>query len=380
MKRLLVLLLIIIQGLGMTSCDYRDIDKLLFITAIVVDVGEKAGTYDIFFEAFRPSSSSNQEKQEGERIIYGVTDSDIMAASDQLSNYANLPVSFALTKMLLFTREIAEQGLDNHINLWHHAFDFTIRTYIGIWDADPKEFEEIELKGEKFLGIYLRTHINNAEQSTSHVERMTLLDIMNASAIKDKVLPIPLIKPVKKGKTQLLDFPGVALVRNYKMVGEVPKEKSNYLFYMSNDIHRDFVQAGNPDADNTPVISFTVTSKTKTLLVPQNDRMKVQKSVKSRLLLAGSQKTISLDDQTLAEMKKQMEDTTRNSCMDLYKIYSSQGVDIYNLGESIYRKYPWFDQKNLFDKIDFSVDVSYEIQGTAYKFDFNLPEKHNMKK
>lgn len=377
------LLLVACISLSTTACEYRDIDKILFITAILVDVGDKEGTYDVYFEAFRPSSSGGAVDQAGDRLIYGVTDVNVMEATDLLSNYANLTLKFSQTKMLLFTRRAAELGLEKHINLWHHANDFTVRTYIAIWDADPKKFEEVQLEGEKHLGIYLRTHIDNTEASTSHIKVVTMIDIMNASAIEGKILPIPMVKPIEKGKAQIIDFPGVALVRQYKMVGEIPSDKSNYLMYMLDHVRSDFIGIKNPSAEDAETVIVTMKSKTKTILSPSQDGMKVRKIVQAKAMLYGTQDKFIPSREAIADMEKQLNQELKEQCMDLYETYTSMGLDIFNLGESIYRRYPWFDQTDLFTKIDFSVEAHFEIQGSNYKLGFNLNpvnESHQSKK
>ncbi len=376
MNKFCLLLLILIMPLTFTSCEYQDLDKTLFITAIVIDKGEQEGTMNIYYEAYRPSASSAQEKAEGERIIYGVKDADIMEASDKLNELSNLSVSYSQTKTLLFTRAAAEQGLDLYVNLWNHSTDFTIRTYLGIWDAEPEEIENIELKGEQFLGVYLRTHINNSEKNTSHVNVVTMLDLMNAAAIKDKVITLPIIRPIKQEKTQLIDLPGVALIRNYKMAGELPAARTSFLLYMNNTIKKDFIATENPDAKGTDVVLITMSSDVDTIIKPQNERMIITKNVNSSTLLRGSQKTFVVDDWSINTIEKNMNEEFEKNCLALYKEYASQGLDIYNLGESIYREYPWFDQKDLFKKIDFKVKADFKIDGTNYKFDFNTTIKH----
>ncbi len=379
MKKFCLLLIILITALTVSSCEYQDLDKTLFITAIVIDQGAQEGTMNIFYEAYRPSASSAQEKTQGERIIYGVEDADIMEASDKLNELSNLSVSYSQTKVLLFTRAAAEQGLDLYINLWNHSNDFTIRTYLGIWDADPKEIEDVELKGEQFLGIYLRTHINNSAKNTSRANVTTMLDLMNAAAIKDKVITLPIIRPIKQRKTQLIDIPGIALIRNYKMAGELPTAKTSFLFYMTNTIKKDFITVENPDAPGTDVVLLTMSSDVDTIIKPQNERMIITKKVNSTTLLRGSQKTFTVDDRTIDTIEKNMNKSFEKRCLDLYKEYANQGLDIYNLGETIYREYPWFDQKDLFKKVDFKVEANFSIEGTNYKLDFNTANKHNEK-
>lgn len=263
--------------------------------------------------------------------------------------------------------------------MFHHLWDFTIRTYLGIWDDVPEKFREVELQGEKFLGMYLRTHIDNTEEDISHAEVVTLLDIMNASAISGKVISLPIIKPLQQGETQIIDIPNIALIRNYKMVGEIPAKKANFVFYMKDKAIREYLDVDNPDAEGSRVMLHSLSSKTDTVLTPMDERMQVTKKVKLNTVLLGSRRTFTADDETIKKISKSVEELYNNEFLSLFKQYASQGVDIYNIGESIYRKYPWFDQSDLFNKIDFFVETSCKIKGISYKMDFNTANKHNQK-
>lgn len=377
MKKFCLLLILIILVFSLSSCNYRDLDKVLFVTAVIIDEGEQEGTVSLYFEAFRPSSSAKQEEAGGERIVYGVKNKEPLEAVDDLSKLANLHFNFAQTKVLLFTRAAAEKGLNNYINLFTHWEEFTIRTFIAIWDGDPDKFGEVELKGETFMGIYLRTHIQNAEKSTSHVRTITILELMNAAQVKGKVQGIPIILPVKKEQEQLISIDEVALIRDYKMVGVLTAQEGDVVNYMAGQIRNSFIETDNPDSEEAKIILNALSCKIASKITPVGERMKIEKHLRVNALMRGAQKHFTADKVTFDKIKKQAAEDGLKEIYNLYDKYSSMGIDVYNLGEAIYRKYPWFDQENLFDKIDFSVSIDFVIQGTNYNQDFNPMVKHN---
>ena len=167
-KKILVIGCIIMSCMGMTSCfSYRDINKILFVTALLVDVDDD-GMPILYAEAFRGIRGSSPEGLD-ERILFKGKGKTMFEAVRDMNAIASYKLNYTQNKAIIFTQKAAEAGVDNFIDFSDRDQELLIRPYIAVFIGDPEKLIKLDIVQEKYIGILLVQIIDNIGSSSRAV-------------------------------------------------------------------------------------------------------------------------------------------------------------------------------------------------------------------
>lgn len=140
MKKLAFLLIAII--LFLPSCQrVTEVDGKSFVTAIGFDKGEN---YNLRFTFVftSPSKSSNNAsgKEEDETIV--IEAPSLYSAIEQINNFKSKTIELTHTQTVIFSEELAKEGLEEYIYMLVRSSHFRPNTYLCIADRSSMEFLE----------------------------------------------------------------------------------------------------------------------------------------------------------------------------------------------------------------------------------------------
>ncbi|MGM9552411.1 MAG: hypothetical protein ACI3XA_09180, partial [Clostridia bacterium] len=139
MKTLIVILLSLFC---FTGCGrITEVDEKSFVTAIGFDKGEK---YDLRFTFVFTSPSRDSAKtsgsEEDETIV--IEAPSIYSAIEQINNFKSKTIELTHTQTLIFSEELAKEGLSDYIYMLVRSNHFRPNTYICIAENSAMEFLE----------------------------------------------------------------------------------------------------------------------------------------------------------------------------------------------------------------------------------------------
>ena len=367
-KKVVIISCILMNCFIMTSCfSYKDIDKMLFITAVIVDADDM-GNPILYAEAFKGVRGGTPEGTD-QRIIFKGKGKTMFEASRDLNAVATYKINYTQNKAIIFTQRAAEIGIDNFIDFLDRDQELLIRPYISVYVGDPEKLIKLEITQEKYIGVLLNRMIDNIGASSRAV-RLSLNEFYNQRIMGDRSSVITVIGIKRDALDPKLEINGGAVIKQDKMVGRISRAEGQGFNFMLNNISGGTLEITNPD-DISKFITLEIKgSKTKTEINYDGKVVKLKKKVKVKVDFGEAQKEIKLSQENIKKITDKSENNIEKSCMELFQKYKGDGIDIFDIGEEFYERYPKVRIENIITKTDLEVKAEVEIMNTGDVRDF----------
>ncbi len=140
MKRILTIILVVI--IFLPACTrVTEVDGKAFVTAIGFDKGENYNLRITFVFTSPSKSGSNSESSEKDETIV-VEAPSLYSAIEQINNFESKTVELTHTQTIIFSEELAKEGLKEYIYMLVRSSHFRPNTYVCISDKSTMEFLE----------------------------------------------------------------------------------------------------------------------------------------------------------------------------------------------------------------------------------------------
>lgn len=370
MKKISIVLCIIMVSLIMEGCfSYRDINKVLFVTSVVVDIDEKDNNVILYTEAFKPVRGSKTGTESDVRLIYRGIGKTLFEAVRDISLGASYRLNYSQNKAIIFSEKAAEYGLDNFVDFFDRDQEFIIRPYICIYIGDVEKLLKSDFKEEKYMGIFITRMIENVGASSRAV-RLSLHEFYNQRLIGDKTNVITTITIRRNPFGEHIEVSGGAIVKQDKMIGIIGKREGQGFNFLIDNVQSGTLEITNPDDERKFVTLEILKSKTKTEINYDGENINLTKNIKVKTSLAEVQKKLIQDEEALNKIKIRAENNVQKYSMDLFDKYKEEGIDIFDIKEELYRKYPQIEVENVMKITKLSINVQVEILSSNDTKDF----------
>lgn len=140
MKRFVLLLTAVI--LTVSGCRYSsEPDEKSFVTAIGIDKGEKYELrFTFIFASPQKDDSKGKESEENETVV--IEAPSIYSAIEQMSSFKSKAVELTHVQTVIFSEELAKEGLKDYIYALVRSDDFRPNIYVCVADKSSMEFLE----------------------------------------------------------------------------------------------------------------------------------------------------------------------------------------------------------------------------------------------
>ena len=191
--RKLLLSICIVFSLLLTSCfSYKDINKMSFVTALVIDVDDE-GKPSIYLEVFRPFRSESDSTGRGQHLIYHSVGENLYEALRLVELNSSQQLNFTQNKAIIFSKKAAEKGIDNYIDILNRNQQFLLRQFLFVTNGDASKFLDTELKEEEYIGLFL-ADISLIREDYAKVHTIRIDDYLNKRLIGSEVALIPILE------------------------------------------------------------------------------------------------------------------------------------------------------------------------------------------
>jgi len=367
MRKLLLAIIIVGSGL-LTSCfSYKDINGMIFITALVVDHVD--GEFVLYAEAFHSYRSNKTNTEMGERVVYasnGVTTFDAARKFSQKSSYT---IDYTQNKVVIVTQRAAEKGLKNILDLYERYQDALIRSHILILEGDPKALMEIKIKEDEYIGLYLYQLMENPEIGVTNAQDR-INQFYNARLMGDKITVVSMLTIRDELGEHKLVLDKSAILKDDKLVQVMEYEDILAYHFLIDEVKIASIAFPNPVTNNGKVVVDVLKSKTKTDLEFDGQRIRLIKRIKSRTKLGGVQMPMAFDLNTARALEKGTNEVIKANCEALFYKYKDDDVDIFDVKEIMMRKYPQYNIENPLKITEIVVEVDTNLEGSDNITDF----------
>jgi spore germination protein KC len=368
MKRRMVCLLLILS-LFMSGCfAYKDINRLLFVTGLLIDI-DKDKNIILYTEAFVAARSSGEKMGEEERIVFRSKSKTLLEAARDINLSSSFRLNYTQNRAIIFTERAAKHGIDNFIDLLDRDQQTTLRQFLFVYPGDPEELMQTKLKEEPFIGIFLSDLVLN-QKITSKATQKRFDDYLNNRLMGSRVDVINMID--KDGHPgERISIKGLAVMKDDKMVGSLNSEEVLAYNFLKGVTKFGGIEITNPEHEDKYASLKILNSKTRSVLSYDGEIVHLNKNINVRTNFGETQESIHLtDDKEREIIDKYTENRIKNMCIELFNAYKQKDIDLLNVQEDFNRRYPNTNIKDFIKIVQLNVDARVHMEGSTDKTDF----------
>lgn len=362
-KKILIIICIIMNCVIMSSCfNYRDINRILFVTALMIDVDDD-GNPVVYAEAFRGMRGGAPEGVD-QRVVFNGTGKTMFEAVRDMNAIATFKLNYTQNKAIIFTQRAAEFGVDNFIDFIDRDQELLIRPYIVVYKGDPEKLMKLELIQEKYIGILIMRIIENVGASSRAVT-LSINKFYIQRTIGDKTNVVTIIDIKKNSLDAKLQINGGAVIKDDKMISTLTRAEGQGFNFLMDNVKSGTLEITNPCDINKFITLEIKNSKTKTELNYSDNILHMKKKIKVKVDFGEAQKKIILTKDNIKKIEETSAKNIEKACNDLFQKYKGMGLDIFDIRESFYAKYPKIKIEDIISKTELKVEAEVEIMNTA---------------
>lgn len=352
--------------------NYKDIDKVLFVTSVIIDI-DYTNSPVIYVEAFKPTRGGKGESGKGERILYKGTGKTIFEIARDLNLSSSYKLNYTQNRGIVFTKKAAETCLADFVDFFDRDQEVVVRADIVVYDGDPEKLIKSKLKEQEYIGLFIHDLIYNIPVSSRGVI-FSLNDFLNKSYSSNNTCVITMVA-MKEGQPQdKLEISNAAIIKDFKMVGELNRRQGEGYNFLIDNIKRGTLEVPNPNASGKFVTLEILKSKTNTKIYYDGKTVHVKKIINTKTSLAEAQQKINFNKDTLNQISKNAESNIKNACSRLFEEYKKQNLDIFDIADDFKRKYPNEKMNNVISNSQLELEVNVYVEGSSDTTNFRLNE------
>ncbi|MCY6484278.1 Ger(x)C family spore germination protein [Clostridium aestuarii] len=371
MKKIICFFIIIIMNsVFIVGCfSYKDINKVLFVTSVFVDINKNNNNPIMYVEAFKANIGGENEAGKDERLIFKGTGKTLLETVRDIALGSSFKLDYTQNKVVVFTQRAAEYGLDNFVDFFDRDQELLIRSYIAICIDDPEKIIKPNYKEENYVGIYIRELIDNIGASSRAME-LPLNEFYNQRLIGDKINIVTIIQKKKDVLQNQIEISGGAIIKDDKMVGVIKREEGQGFNFMMNSVKSGTLEPANPQENNKFITLEILNSKTNTKIEYDEKGIKLIKNIRVKTSLAEVQKQFTINDRSLKQLEQTTENNIKKACYNIFYKFKDENLDVFDITEELYRKYPEKKVENIMEIIDLIVNVDVKVESANDTLNF----------
>ncbi|MDW8802034.1 Ger(x)C family spore germination protein [Clostridium sp. A1-XYC3] len=373
MKKILLCFLILTTVLFSGCFNYRDIDKVLFVTAVIVDI-DGNGDPILYIEAFKPSRGGQGSSGKGERVLFEGTGKTIFEIVRDINLSSSYKLNYTQNRGIIFTEKAAEKGLENFIDFFDRDQELVIRADIAIFKGDPKSLLNSKLKEQEYIGLFIHDLIYNISASSRGVV-LRLNDFLNKMYTRNNIAVITTIAIKKDQPEDKIEVSDAAILRDCKLVDMLDRRQGEGYNFLMDNIKGGTLEVTNPDAPNKFITLEILNSKTITKINYDGKTVHLKKIINTRTSIGEAQDKLIFSKDKLNKISNNAEKNISRECTRIYEEYKKKNLDILNIEEEFSRKYPKKKIDNVLLNSQLELEVHVEVEGSADKMDFRYGGK-----
>ena len=280
LKNLFIFIVIIVFLLAFShSYSSLNIDNLAYVVALGIDSTDD-NNLQVTFQFSTPVSIESGEKPTP--IINTLTASSISNATNIMNSYLGTPASFSHCKVIVFSEQIAKQGISDEIYTLINDTQVTPASNIVVSKCDAKTYlEQTTPELENLVSKYYES-FENSSKNTGYIPDATIGDFFNDLTSRTRE-PYAILGGVNaesrneensttnqndlkvnmtsiSGKNGSENF-GVAVFKEDTLVGELNAFESVAFQNIRNNIDRFLISVHDPENENNVLDIYMTPAK-----------------------------------------------------------------------------------------------------------------------
>ncbi|AOY78142.1 Ger(x)C family spore germination protein [Clostridium formicaceticum] len=360
-----VIIVMLLCSIFLTSCfNYIDINRVIFVTAIIIDVDEE-GNPILMVEAFHSFRSNESNTERGNRVFYESKGETIFEAVRKLNLFSSYKINYTQNRAIIFTERAARHGLKEFLDFLHRDQELLIRTLVLVFMGDdPKTLMQVKLKENEYLGLYLYETQENPAVSGKRAKEL-LNTYLNNRLKGKRVDVLSTCSHAINMDEDKIKLSGAAVMQDDKLVSTLSAEEVRNYHLLMDISHIGLLLLPHPVYQDKKVVLEVLRGNTSTAIELKNNKVILRKSINIKTTFGETQESIILDQATAEKLEEEAALLLKNQCRDLFDAYKEKGIDLFDVQDVFNAKYPTVDIPNVVEITDLELDVTVQVEGST---------------
>lgn len=370
-RKFLFLISILLSCFLFTGCfNYKDINDVLFVTAIVYDQ-ESDDEIIMYTEVFKPTRTTGRGSERGQRLTFMGRGKTVFEIIRDLTLTSSKRFNYTQNKAIIITERAARKGIKKFIDLSRRDQEFLVRPYICIYSGSPQDLLRARYQEEEYVGMFIFDLVNNI-WAASRAIKFDFNDYLNIRYNAEDTNILTFLKPDPDQGRESIKIDGGAIIQNEKMTGILTKGQSQSYNFIMDKIESGTLEVTNPQEESSFISLEILRSKTKTQICFNGGSIIFKKIINVNVTIAESQNNLVISQQNLSQIEKYAEYNIKTYCTNLFKEYKAENVDIFNFTDQFHNKYPSMrkELKNIIGISNIEVEPHVKVKSFGKYSDF----------
>lgn len=369
------IMICIVTMLSITACWNRhELDELAILMGMGIDKAEQPGKVLLTAQIVNVGELKAPKKEAGSasnKAFWNIQSKGdtVFEAVRGFSHESSRKLFVQHNQVLIFGREIAEEGVQKYIDLF--VRDHESRLNVSILVAkkgSASEIFDVKSELEKLPTKNIADLLKN-QSATSQSSVVNLKQFLTRLMSKTTAPVAPLIEVIGEGKEQAVLVSGTAVFKKDKLVGQLNKSETRGLLWGIDEVKSGIVVVDCPGGDGKASLEIIRSSGKITPEIKDHTiRMTVEIKVEGNLSEQSGSENLTLRP-AIDVLQKEEAQIIRGEVMAAFKKAREYKSDIFGFGELIHQKHPkqWKDLEKTWDEHLQEVEVEVLVKAKLHQ-------------
>ncbi|QED48225.1 Ger(x)C family spore germination protein [Cytobacillus dafuensis] len=360
---------ILLCTIVLTGCwGHQEINEVILVQTTGIDKG-KNNKVKLTIEFLKITGSSQGPSGLMGKKLYLSQDGDtLFEAARKLREKSSRSVFWGHSSVIIFGKDVAEEGLKKQVDILYRQRHFRQSALIFVASGSAEEIIKSKVVQENLVSTSLKG-LMKSQNLTSTIKKTTLQTVYSDLVNEYRELTIPAIFINSKTEKGLLKTTGLYGFRNDRLVSFIDASFTKQYLRLINEA-KSAVETLNEGKGK--FITFE-NLNSHTNIEPSLSQGKPAISIEifANFNIADVHGDFNeITPAKIASWEKKLNQKIKKEVEEFLDYTKTENLDLIGIGESIHRKYPerWKkinkDWKNLYPKLDYSIEVKSSINHT----------------
>ncbi|MBS4201983.1 Ger(x)C family spore germination protein [Bacillus sp. FJAT-49732] len=360
-----ILLLICLSLFFLSACDFKDIDRRIFVMAIGIDLtNNKEKPYKVTLK-LAIASGALKGAQGGDKYTYVVKESPTLASAFRImKTHIDKDIDFGHSRVIILGKKVLEQDLKDVMDLLIRRRDIQMISWVGIGQPSAEKVLKTEPPSEMAGSIVLPNFFSNNGVESPYIVSTYLFDLRR-KLLENGIDPIlPLIK-ANRDKTKLIVNKSIIAPKSNNNIMLSSNETKMYNLLANKTKKLEIIVSKKKIAFTMAVDSSKVKYK---IITAPNTQPVIKMEIKMRGIIEESNK--SLSPTSLNKYNKLVNQKTKKDVLQLLNKLQKENLDPIGFGlrykaTRLHNRDTFAEWKSLYPDVRFDVTVKANIKSTG---------------
>lgn len=368
--KIVLVLILTLNVFFLSGCwDSRELKKLFIVIGSSLDLVENDEMkMTVQIEKTQTSAQNGTSQQSGTEssLILDAQNKSVLDAFMTINENCSRSLLFEHNQVLLFGESLAQRGISDVLDLFIRVQEARIETNVVIVEgSEGAEILKTKIDENKLSGQFAFQIINGLSLVSKYYQ-VRIIDLINAFLSESNVAVVPMIKLTQKNDKDVIEFSGMAILKDGKLVGKLNQEQVRG-FVCANGSVKSLLYHGENEQG---IVGYRIEqTKGKISVKPKSDNdIQVDINVNGELEV---DEIMGFEDVEKTEIvdiiKPLVEEKLKQLIEQCIEISMSEQADIFGIADKIWKTNPKFWQNiennwnELYEQVEFNINVNLAL-------------------